>query len=86
MIYDKIKNVELWINQGASFENVVSELEVGKSIKSLLFRSFGLNTTPRVLSEKLQIAPLDNKQIASLKQQSFFVKTFGDNKLLGGII
>ncbi len=82
LTYDEIKTVEWWIDQGASFENVVSQVEVGKSIKPVLLRKFGLDTTPRPWYQKVQIAPLDSTQIASLVQEGFFVKTFGENNPL----
>lgn len=82
LTYDEIKIIEWWINQDASFESTVSELEVDKSIKPVLMRSYGLNTTPRSWYEKVQIAPLDSTQIALLIQQGFSVKTFGDSNPL----
>lgn len=82
LTYDEIKTVEWWIDKGASFENMVSQVEVGKSIKPLLLRRFGLDTTPRPWYQKVQIAPLDSTQIASLIQEGFFVKTFGENNSL----
>jgi uncharacterized membrane protein/mono/diheme cytochrome c family protein len=82
LTYDEIKTVEWWIDQGASFESAVSNLEVGKSIKPLLMRSYGLDTTPRPWYEKVEIAPLDSIQISLLRQQGFFVKTFGDTNSL----
>lgn len=82
LTYDEIRIVEWWIGQGASFESVVSELEVGKSIKPFLMRRYGLNTTPRPWYEKVEIAPLDSIQISLLIKQGFFVKTFGDNNPL----
>ncbi|CAN0588865.1 unnamed protein product, partial [Ectocarpus sp. 12 AP-2014] len=82
LTYDEIKTVEWWIDQGASFENVVSQVEVGKSIKPVLLRKFGLDTTPRPWYQKVRIAPLDSTQIVSLAQEGFFVKTFGENNPL----
>ena len=82
LTYDEIKTVEWWINQGASFESVVSQLELGESIKSVLMRGYGLNTTPRPWYEKVEMAPLDSIQIALLIEEGFVVKTFGDNNSL----
>jgi len=80
--YDEIKTIEWWIEQGASFENTVSELNVDKRMKPVLMRSYGLNTEPRAWYEKVQIAPLDSTQIVILTQQGFSVKTFGENNPL----
>jgi len=77
LTYDEIKTVEWWIDQGAPFESNVSELEIDKNLKPVLMRSYGLNTTPRPWYEKVQIAPLDSTQIASLIQKGFSVKTLG---------
>lgn len=82
LTYDEIKTVAWWIDQGASFESVVSELEVGESIKPLLMRGYGLNTTPRPWYEKVEMASLDSIQISLLIKQGFVVKTFGDNNPL----
>lgn len=80
--YDEIKIIEWWIDQGASFENTVSQLEVDKSMKPVLMRSYGLNTEPRAWYEKVQIATLDSTQIVLLTQQGFSVNTFGENNPL----
>ncbi len=82
LTYDEIKIVEWWIDQGASFESTVSDLEIDKSIKPVLMRSYGLNTTPRPWYEKVEIAPLDSIQISLLTKQGFFVKTLGDTNPL----
>ena len=82
LTYDEIKTIEWWIEQGASFESTLSELEVTKNIKPVLLRSYGVNTTARPWYEKVQLAHLDSTQISLLAQEGFSVKTLGANNPL----
>jgi len=83
LTYDEIKTVEWWINQGASFEDPVSALEVNDNIKSVLLRRYGLDTDPKPWYETVKLAPADSTQIIALEKIGFKVKTLGaSNSLL----
>jgi uncharacterized membrane protein len=83
LTYDEIKTVEWWIEQGASFEDPVSALEVAENMKPVLLRRYGLNTEPRPWYETVQLPPLDSIQISALQESGFTVKSLGaENPLL----
>ena len=83
LTYDEIKTVEWWIDQGASFEDPVSALEVSENMKPVLLRRYGLNTEPRPWYETVQLPPLDSTQIAALQKSGFTIKSLGaENPLL----
>ncbi|WP_149276504.1 DUF2231 domain-containing protein [Pareuzebyella sediminis] len=83
LTYDEIKTIAWWIDQGASFEKNVAEIDVPEDMKPLLLRRFGLDTRPRPWYEKVQIEPLDSTQIVKLEDQGFTVKGLGgENPLL----
>jgi len=83
LTYDEIKTVEWWINQGASFEDPVSSMEVSDNIKPVLLRRYGLDTDPKPWYETVKIAPADSTQIIALEEMGFTVKTLGaSNSLL----
>jgi len=77
LTYDEIKILEWWINQGASFESSVNELEVKENMKPVLLRQYGLNTEPRPWYEKVQIQALDSMQITTIAGHGFKVRTLG---------
>ncbi|MDB4293598.1 hypothetical protein N9954_09355, partial [Maribacter sp.] len=83
LTYDEIKIVEWWIEQGASGDAKVSDIEVSESMKPTLLRHYGLDTSPRPYYEMVNIAPLDSLQITALEQNGFTVKVLGgENPLL----
>jgi len=77
LTYDEIKTVEWWINQGASFEEPVSAMEVGENIKPVLLRRYGLDTDPKPWYETVKIDPIDSTLIINLEKLGFTVKTLG---------
>jgi len=83
LTYDEIKIVEWWIEQGASADAKVSDIEVAESVKPTLLRQYGLDTNPRPYYEMVTIAPLDSVQITELEKNGFTVKVLGgENPLL----
>lgn len=83
LTYDEIKIVEWWIDQGASSEATISDIEVAESLKPTLLRRYGLDTNPKPYYEMVTIAPLDSTQIVQLEKNGFMVKTLGgENPLL----
>ncbi|MEO1010183.1 MAG: c-type cytochrome domain-containing protein [Bacteroidota bacterium] len=83
LTYDEIKIVEWWIQQGASFEDTVSQLEVSDNMRPVLLRRYGLNTAPRPWYETVQLPPLDSVKITALQKSGFTVKSLGsENPLL----
>ena len=79
----KLKIVEWWIMQGATFDKEISDIEVGESIKPTFLRHYGLDTNPRPYYETVNIAPLDSVQITTIEQHGFTIKTLGgENPLL----
>lgn len=77
LTYDEIKTIEWWIDQGASFESRVSDLEIPENIKPVLMRRYGINTEPRPWYEKVAIAALDSIRISDIRKQGFTVSTLG---------
>ncbi|MGB5554490.1 MAG: c-type cytochrome domain-containing protein [Flavobacteriaceae bacterium] len=77
LTYDEIKTIAWWIDQGASFENTVSQLVVDDNMKPILERRYGLNTEPRPWYEKVKVSALDSATINSIQLQGFVVKTLG---------
>ncbi|TMM56307.1 hypothetical protein FEE95_16975 [Maribacter algarum] len=83
LTYDEIKIVEWWIEQGASPDAAISDIEVAESVKPTLLRRYNLDTNPRPYYEMVNIAPLDSVQIMALEQSGFTVNVLGgDNPLL----
>lgn len=82
LTYDEIKTIEWWIEQGASFEDRLSDVKVPDNMKPLLLRRFGLNTEERPWYEKVQLAALDSIQIMTLQENGFMVKNLGDKNPL----
>ncbi|MGF1558785.1 MAG: c-type cytochrome domain-containing protein [Flavobacteriaceae bacterium] len=83
LTYDEIKTIEWWIEQGASFEDRVSDVKVPDNMKPLLLRRFGLNTEKRPWYEKVQLAALDSAHLINLRRNGFTLKTLGGkNQLL----
>ncbi len=83
LTYDEIKTVEWWINQGASFEDPVSAMDVTGNIKPVLLRRYGLDTDPKPWYETVKMTPVDSAQIVALEKIGFKVKTLGaSNPLL----
>jgi len=83
LTYDEIKIVEWWIEQGASSNVKVSDVEVAENIKPVLLRRYGLDTHPKPYYEMVNIEPLDSVQISALIQNGFSVKSLGaENSLL----
>lgn len=77
LTYDEIKTVEWWIEQGASFDGVVTSMEVTDNIKPVLLRRYGLDTNPKPWYETVQLKPLDSLQIVNLQKSGFMVNTLG---------
>lgn len=74
LTYDEIKTVEWWIQQGASFEDKVTALEIVEEMKPVLLRRYGLDTEPKPWYETVKLAPLDSTQIINLAKSGFTVK------------
>lgn len=77
LTYDEIKTLEWWIDQGASFEDPVSALEVTDNIKPVLLRRYGLDTDPKPWYEMVKLSPVDSVLIDALQKIGFRVKTLG---------
>ncbi|MGI9552109.1 MAG: c-type cytochrome domain-containing protein [Aurantibacter sp.] len=77
LTYDEIKTVEWWIEQGGSFEDPVSALEVTDNIKPVLLRRYGLDTDPKPWYETVKLDPVDSVKIDALQKIGFRVKTLG---------
>jgi len=83
LTYDEIKTIEWWIDQGASFEDPVSVMNVTENIKPVLLRRYGLDTDPKPWYETVKITPADSAQVVALEKMGFTVKTLGaSNQLL----
>ncbi len=82
LTYDEIKVVEWWIEQGASFEDPVSNLEVAENLKPVLLRRYGLDTEPRPWYETVTLPSLDSTQTAHLETSGFTVKSLGEKNPL----
>ncbi len=83
LTYDEIKIVEWWIEQVASPDSKIGDIEVAESIKPTLLRKYGLDTNPKPYYETVNIAPLDSVQITALEQNGFTVNVLGgENPLL----
>ena len=83
LTYDEIKTLEWWINQGASFEDPVSAMNVTDNIKPVLLRRYGLDTDPKPWYETVKMIPADSVQIAALEKLGFTVNSLGaSNPLL----
>ncbi len=83
LTYDEIKTVEWWIDQGGSFEDRVSAVEVTENIKPVLLRRYGLDTEPKPWYEMVSIPPLDSLELVALQEHGFTVKSLGaENPLL----
>ncbi len=78
LTYDQIKTIEWWINQGASFEATLTDVEVSKNMKPVLLRQYGLNTEPKPWYEKVKVSPLDSTKISAIQKQGFKVKVLGE--------
>ncbi len=83
LTYDEVKIVEWWIDNGASFEDNVSETAINDNMKPVLLRRYGLDTEPKPWYEMVQLARLDSTQISELRKSGFSVKSLGaSNPLL----
>lgn len=83
LTYDEIKILEWWIEQGASADALVSNIEVAESVKPTLMRRYNLDTNPRPYYAMVNIAPLDSIQISNLERNGFTVDVLGgENPLL----
>jgi uncharacterized membrane protein len=82
LTYDEIKTLEWWIEQGASFEEPVTAMEVTDNIKPVLLRRYGLDTDPKPWYEMVKLSPVDSVQIMALQKVGFKVKTLGANNPL----
>ena len=77
LTYDEIKILEWWIDEGASFDKKITDLEVAENIKPTLLRRYGLDTNPKPYYEMVNIAPLDSVEITNLEKNGFTVKILG---------
>ncbi|NHF60988.1 hypothetical protein FK220_016675 [Flavobacteriaceae bacterium TP-CH-4] len=83
LTYDEIKVVEWWIEQGASFEDRIVSVAVTETIKPVLLRRYGLDTSPKPWYEMVQLPFLDSGTLTAIENQGFVVKSLGgDNPLL----
>lgn len=82
LTYDEIKIIEWWIEQGASSEVAIRDIEVAESVKPTLIRRYNLDTNPRPYYEMVNIAPLDSIQINTLEQSGFTVNVLSEENPL----
>ncbi|MDC6390670.1 hypothetical protein PP182_18430 [Maribacter sp. PR1] len=77
LTYDEIKIIEWWIEQGASFDKLVVDVNVAEDIKPALIRKYNLDTSPRPYYEMVSIAPMDSIQLEALEEKGFTVNVLG---------
>lgn len=77
LTYDEIKIIEWWIEQGASFDKLVVDVNVAEDIKPALIRKYNLDNSPRPYYEMVSIAPMDSIQLEALEEKGFTVNVLG---------
>jgi uncharacterized membrane protein len=77
LTYDEIKIIEWWIEQGASFDKLVADVNVVEGIQPALIRQYNLDTSPRPYYEMVHIAPMDSLQLAALEEKGFTANVLG---------
>jgi len=77
LTYDEIKIIEWWIEQGASFDKLVADVNVVEGIQPALIRQYNLDTSPRPYYEMVNIAPMDSLQLEALEEKGFIVNVLG---------
>ncbi len=82
LTYGQIKTIEWWIDQGASFDATVADVELSKNMKAVLLRQYDLNTESLPWYEKVNVSPLDSTKITAIAQQGFRVRTLGEENPL----
>lgn len=83
LTYAEIQLLDWWITNGADLKMKVEEDNVIGPIKSILFKNYGIDTTPKPWYETVKTNPADSLVIAKLNNQGFSVKKLGqENNLL----
>lgn len=77
LTYDEIKIIEWWIEEGASFNKLVVDVNLTEDIIPALIRQYNLDTNPRPYYEMVNIAPLDSLQLEALEEKGFTVNVLG---------
>lgn len=83
LTYSEIQLLDWWITNGADFKMKIEEGNTSEPIKSILSKTYGIDTSPRPWYESVKIKPADSLDIAKLIDNGFLVKKLGeDNNLL----
>lgn len=83
MTYSEIQLLDWWINNGADYAISLKDAKLDESVKSLLLRTYGIDTTPKPWYETVKIEPADSSKITDLSSMGFVIKRLGfTNNLL----
>lgn len=83
LTYKEIKILEWWLNEGASFEHVVSEASISPDIAQVLLTQYGLDTKAKPYYETLTVDALSPEILNRLSSEGYIVSPLSqDNHLL----
>lgn len=83
LTYSEIRLLDWWIVNGANFNMKIEEGEALAPIKSVLAKTYGIDTTPKPWYESVKINPADSVLLTKLINLGFSVKKLGEeNNLL----
>ena len=74
--------IEWWINNGASFDQRLSDVDVPEDIGSMLLRDYGIDTSPQPIYDRLTAPELTMDVINKIGEAGFFMKTLSDKHRL----
>ncbi|MFY0654874.1 MAG: hypothetical protein JXQ96_22775 [Cyclobacteriaceae bacterium] len=82
LTYSELKLIEWWINEGASFENKLTDIEAPKEIKGLLMRDYDLDTRPKPLYEILTADQISEENKEEISKAGFTAVQLANNNQL----
>lgn len=82
LTYSELKLIEWWINEGASFENKLSDIIVTEEIQTLLLRDYKLDTSPKPIYDLLMAPPLEVDVANQLTSGGFELSKLSSDHLL----
>lgn len=71
LAYNEIEILDWWINEGGSFENTVSEINIPAGIMRILMDQYGLDTRPKPFYETIAIDPLSGEELDEILKLGF---------------
>lgn len=79
LTYSEIKLLQWWIDEGASYDQMISEVFKSREIKHILRMDYRIETDPIPFIERHPIPPLDSISLVNLSLAGWMVKPISQN-------